>query len=494
MISAPVKMIAMLIAMSVLGASALAQSAADAARAWGFDRSDLAPHPDVRFGVLPNGMRYALMQGAAPVGGLSARLRIGTGAAVETSRERGFMHLIEHLIFQGSANLPPIALPLMLRREGLARAADFRAETGWNETTYSLDLPRSDARARATALTVMREVASGLAFERRLVDPARAAVLAELREQDTTRERLLAAQDTFFFPGSPVARGRVGGDPKRVARATGPGLRRLYRRHYVPANATLVLAGDLDPQEAEREVAARFGDWRPGSPDPAGAAPLPPPARAVGLRARVFLDPEAETAVTLASVEPLAPDAGARRDAAFLEYLGAEMLGRRLTRRNRPAGDFAAAYDRPNAGRIARVDVAATTRDWRRALGIAASELARALTQGFPQAELDAYLEATRARTPAAAGPRTTRALADAIVDAANRGLVFTRPPDATAEAVAAPQVRAEAVDAAFRRLWSNPTRSIFVSHDRPIPGGEAAVAAAWRDAAPAPNTTNRSP
>ena len=137
-----------LAAANLVWAPAIAQSApaTEAARAWGFDRSDLAPHPGVRFGVLPNGLRYALMRSAAP--GLSVRMRVGAGASVEALRERGSMHLIEHLIFEGSVNLPPLALPLMLGQQGLVRRTDFRAETSFDETVYSLDLPRADARAR----------------------------------------------------------------------------------------------------------------------------------------------------------------------------------------------------------------------------------------------------------------------------------------------------------------------------------------------------------
>lgn len=486
------KLLVAVIAASISGKGASAQATTpEAARAWGLGRSDLAPHPGVRFGVLPNGMRYALMRSAAPAGALAVRMRVGAGAAVESGRQRGFMHVLEHLVFQGSAHLPPTALPLMLRQQGLRRPDDFSAVTGFDETVYRLDLPRADARARETALTVMREVASHLSFARKLVERARQSVRDELAGQDASRERLIAAQDAFFVPGTAAARGPVGGSAESVVHAGGAALRRLYELYYTPAKATLVMVGDFDPDTAEREIAARFADWRAGETATATAGPPPPSlVRADGgTRTRFFVDAQAETSVTIATVEPPGGvDASGRRDAAFLAHLGAEMLSARLARlaRSKAGGDApvsggsASVYDYFSAARIARVDIAARGRDWKRALATGATELAHALAGGFSQAELDAQLAAARAALARGTGVATSSAAADAIVDAINRGLVFTNPGDPAAALVYLASVRLDAVNAAFRGAWSNPGRLIFVAHNARITDAEAATATEW--------------
>ena len=105
-----------------IGSAQPAPAMSPAARiAWGFDRSDLVPHPGVRFGMLGNGMRYAVMRNAMPAGELAVRLHIDAGASFESGREQGMMHLIEHLIFHGSASIPEGALPFMLAQRGLRR-------------------------------------------------------------------------------------------------------------------------------------------------------------------------------------------------------------------------------------------------------------------------------------------------------------------------------------------------------------------------------------
>src|SRR5438128_10301032 len=56
---------------------------------WPQAHSDLAADPNVRFGALPNGMRYAIMHNATPPGQASLRLRIGAGSMMETDAQAG---------------------------------------------------------------------------------------------------------------------------------------------------------------------------------------------------------------------------------------------------------------------------------------------------------------------------------------------------------------------------------------------------------------------
>jgi zinc protease len=475
----PARFAAALAALLLLPCAAAAQSQDAARSAWGFDRTDLAPHPGVRFGVLPNGMRYALMRNARPAGGLSARLHIGAGARVEGPRERGFMHLVEHMIFHGSANLPHGALPLMLRQRGLRRWSDFNAFTDFTQTVYRIDLAQSDLPARQTALTVLREVAGHLRFGGRAVEGAKRDVRAEIRARDTIRDTILAEQSALFVHSLPADAWYVAGTEKSVARAKGEALRRLYQRHYVPVRATLVLVGDFDPAAAEAEIVERFSDW-------AGGAASDPPRPVVTVRqgviARLFVDRAAPTSVMIAAADPLpAPgDGAANRDDRYLDHLASEILNRRLARLAPRFEASSAIYDHFSAAHVASIELSAPGRDWRAALEAAAAELRRALDEGFSQAELAEQLDAGRRSLAASAAPRTNAALADAIVDSVERRFVFTAPGSPVAAAAYLDRIRLDAVNAAFRAAWASPARLIFVSHDRRIPGGEAAIAAAW--------------
>src|ERR1700753_1148086 len=63
--------------------------------------SDLEADPSGTFGVLPNGMRYAIKRNALPAGSVSMRLRIAAGSDMEAPDQYGLAHFLEHMAFNG---------------------------------------------------------------------------------------------------------------------------------------------------------------------------------------------------------------------------------------------------------------------------------------------------------------------------------------------------------------------------------------------------------
>jgi len=117
---------------------------------WPQAASDVAADPGARFGVLPNGMRYALMRNTTPAGVTALRLRIGSGSLEENDAEQGLAHVLEHMAFKGSTHVPAGEMIRILQRKGLAFGPDTNAETEWTQTVFMLDLPHSDADATAS--------------------------------------------------------------------------------------------------------------------------------------------------------------------------------------------------------------------------------------------------------------------------------------------------------------------------------------------------------
>jgi zinc protease len=61
---------------------------------WAHTFSDIAPDPAVKFGTLPNGMRYAIMRNATPTGQASIRLRFDAGSMMERDDQQGLAHFL----------------------------------------------------------------------------------------------------------------------------------------------------------------------------------------------------------------------------------------------------------------------------------------------------------------------------------------------------------------------------------------------------------------
>ena len=213
-----------LLPFSLVGALALAAAsgaiAASEPPAWPQAASDLAPDPAVRFGMLANGMRYAVMRNATPGGQTSLRLRIGSGSLEENDAEQGLAHVLEHMSFKGSTHVGAGEMVKILQRHGLAFGPDTNAATGWTQTVYMLDLPRSDADTLDTGLMLMRETAGELLIKDDALTPERGVVLSiqELMDVDLlpesvrTREivkgvRLQLAEFLPPMPGESAMRG-----------------------------------------------------------------------------------------------------------------------------------------------------------------------------------------------------------------------------------------------------------------------------------------------
>jgi len=231
------------------------------------DQSDIQPDPAARFGRLPNGMTYVIYQNATPVGTLSMHLRIAAGSLMESDRERGLAHFIEHMAFNGSLNIKTDDLLPLLQRHGIKLGPDAEAFTLPNKTEYMLDLPKNDADTIDTALFVLREFASNLTFAPSAVERERSVVLGEERLRETPP---VIAQTHWLeaaFPGQKFApHGNPIGLPEIIKTATPDTLRGYYDAFYRPELATLVVVGDIDPNTMEARIKTKFGDWQARGP------------------------------------------------------------------------------------------------------------------------------------------------------------------------------------------------------------------------------------
>ena len=186
------------------GALAILSTApADAAPTqWPQATSDLQANPNVTFGTLPNGMRYAIRHNDQPPGMVSMRLVIEAGSMQETprtggpgapARAHGLPRLDPRARRRGGQDA---------RAAGPALGADTNAQTGPLDTVYQFDLPQPDAGSVDTGLDLMREIASELTFSQAALDAERKVVLAEARQRDTPDQRLVLRNYKRSFPGT----------------------------------------------------------------------------------------------------------------------------------------------------------------------------------------------------------------------------------------------------------------------------------------------------
>ncbi len=100
-------------------------SALEPSKPWPQAASDLTPDPALRFGTLPNGMRYAIRQQHHAPGRACRCVSVSTtGSLMERDDEQGIAHMLEHMAFRGSKHVPDGDMIKTLQSLGLTFGAD----------------------------------------------------------------------------------------------------------------------------------------------------------------------------------------------------------------------------------------------------------------------------------------------------------------------------------------------------------------------------------
>lgn len=221
--------------------------------------------PPLTLRRLPNGLRVGLLPNhRSPV--VATALVYGVGARHETSTEAGAAHFLEHMMFKGSARYGPGEIDHLTRALGGSNNAFTSHDLTLYYFTFAADRWRH-------ALDLEADRMASLTLDAAEVERERQVILEELAMyEDEPWEALEQEISTSLFAPHPYGRPVIG-TRDSLAQIDAAALRDFHRRHYHPANAVLLLAGDLDAGAFE-DVEKAFGPLDAG-PAPAPMAPAP---------------------------------------------------------------------------------------------------------------------------------------------------------------------------------------------------------------------------
>lgn len=474
------------------GQPAPAAAAAPAAEtrgvpAWSIASADFPADPDITFGILPNGMRYAIQRNTNPKGEAAVRFAVSVGAREEADAEHGAAHFVEHMAFNGSKNIPEGQLLPLLEKLGLAFGADTNASTGLDNTTYMLALPRTNDETVDAALKVIRDMAGELTIAPAAVDRERGIILSEAQVRNDPNRRRIASYLQAALPGSRVGE-RVRADVERIKGITAEQLRGFYEGYYRPERATLAIVGDFDVAAMEAKIKATFSDWRgDGSARETYAGPAIPAAKAPAIAN--FVDPAIPEIVELqrfSAWEPTRNTAEAARGDILLAIAATALSNRVNALARDPASPTlgAQAADQRLFRSARALGLLAVAKDgkWAETLAIAEQEVRRAAQFGFTDAEIaeaKANIATALDNAVKQAAGRPSAAIADGLINSSLENAVPTSPAfDLAFYRQIEPTLTAETVSDAFRAGWQGGPTLVHVSTKQPVEGGEKAIAA----------------
>jgi zinc protease len=207
---------------------------------------------------LANGMTV-LVKPSHLIPKVSLQLWYNVGSKDEGTGEKGLAHLIEHMIFKGTEKLSESDINEITHKlSGMCNAF-----TSFDYTGYLFDFPSQNWRI---ALPIMADCMRNCTFNEQFLNSELKAVIQELKlYKDNYPSTLLEDMIAAIFPDHPYHHPIIG-YKQDLWSLDRNALINFYKKHYVPNNATLVIVGDVDTEEAFALAERAFAGIEP---DPA---------------------------------------------------------------------------------------------------------------------------------------------------------------------------------------------------------------------------------
>lgn len=240
----------------------------------------LPPTPIEQF-TLSNGLRVILNKDqAVPV--VSIAVYYDVGSRNEKTGRTGFAHLFEHMMFQGSENVPKAAHFQYIFNAG----GTMNGTTSTERTNYFETLP---ANHMPLALWLESDRMRSLKVTQENLDNQRNAVQEEkrLRYDNQPYVNAFLRINELIFKNPANAHSTIG-SMEDLDAATIDDVREFFRIFYAPNNAVLTVVGDFEETEA-RSLIQKYFDDIPSQPQPP-AVDVSEPGE-VADRLETFYDP-----------------------------------------------------------------------------------------------------------------------------------------------------------------------------------------------------------
>jgi len=282
---------------------------------------------------LPNGLTYYIRQNKKPENRAQFRLVVNAGSILETEKQQGLAHFLEHMAFNGTKNFKKHELIDFLEGIGMQFGADLNAYTSFDETVYQLEIPMEKPEVVKKGVQILEDWAHQITFEAEEIEKERGVVIEEWRTGRGAQGRLQDKQIPILFHESRYAERLPIGKPNSIRAVDRAEFLDFYRKWYRPDLMAVIAVGDFDPKTMEALIVEHFSKLtNPAESPKRMVSEVPDHA---GTLFSIQTDPElSSTTVEIACKHPVSPDGTAvdyRRD--LVNTLYSRLLNQRLSER-----------------------------------------------------------------------------------------------------------------------------------------------------------------
>ncbi|RDV38208.1 insulinase family protein [Bradymonadaceae bacterium TMQ3] len=204
--------------------------------------------------TLDNGLTVLLQPTAtAPV--VACNVWVGVGSADEEPFEAGLAHVHEHMLFKGTERRGVGELA----REIESAGGHINAFTSFDQTCYYVVM---SSRFMETGLDILSDAIRNSSFDAEELGRELEVIQEEIKRGEDNPSRV-ATQQLFetAYTTHPY-RLPVIGTSESVDSFDRDAVHAFFKKHYVPSNMAVVLAGDFEIEEAKALVDRYFGDFK----------------------------------------------------------------------------------------------------------------------------------------------------------------------------------------------------------------------------------------
>lgn len=220
----------------------------------------------IREKIFPSGLRLLVKEEhAAPLA--AVQVWVQGGGLYETKETSGTAHVIEHLVFKGTATGEPGSIDEEIESVGGLLSA--QTEKDWTQFSCTVA-----GRYAERVVGVIGEALRKPAFRPKDLDDERSILLEEVQNVQRSVELAIPQQLYAMAYRTHPYQFDVRGTGEFVRGITPDAVRAYYERHYLPANITVVIVGDVDTAGITAAVEKAFDAGKPATAQP---APLPQP-------------------------------------------------------------------------------------------------------------------------------------------------------------------------------------------------------------------------
>jgi zinc protease len=215
---------------------------------------------------LANGMRVFVVEDhSTPAFNMTVLYDVGSRD--EVPGRTGFAHLFEHMMFEGSKNVPPMGHLTFVQRVG----GNNNAGTSYDMTVYYENLP---SQYLELGLWLEADRLRSLEITDKNFENQRAAVKEEksMRMDNVPYSAAIQNWLSDAWKGTGYGHSVIGSLEDLDAAKTSD-VQEFFNKYYSPNNAVLVFVGDVDFADLKGKVEKYFGDIKRGperTPTPAG--------------------------------------------------------------------------------------------------------------------------------------------------------------------------------------------------------------------------------